>query len=47
VTVGESDGRYYEISRGLKKGDRVVTEGVMLLKAASMVTGDAGHGHAH
>jgi RND family efflux transporter MFP subunit len=47
VTVGESDGRYYEISSGLKKGDRVVTEGVMLLKAASMVTGDAGHGHAH
>lgn len=47
VTVGESDGRHYEIPRGLKKGDRVVTEGVMLLKAASMVTGDAGHGHAH
>lgn len=47
VSVGETDGRYYQITTGLKKGDRVVTKGVMLLKAASMVTGDAGHGHAH
>ncbi len=47
VTLGESDGRYYEVSSGLKKGDRVVTQGVMLLKAASMVTGETGHGHAH
>lgn len=47
VKVGENDGEYFRITEGLKKGDRLVTEGIMLLKAASMVTGDAGHGHAH
>ncbi len=47
VKVGENDGEYFRITGGLKKGDRLVTEGIMLLKAASMVTGDAGHGHAH
>jgi RND family efflux transporter MFP subunit len=47
VKVEENDGIYYRISAGLKPGDRVVTEGIMLLKAASMVVGDPGHGHAH
>lgn len=47
VVVGENDGKYFRISAGLKPGDRLVTEGIMLLKAASMVVGDPGHGHAH
>lgn len=47
VTVGENDGKLFRITSGLKQGDRLVTEGVMLLKAASLVVGDAGHGHAH
>ncbi|MCF8347037.1 MAG: efflux RND transporter periplasmic adaptor subunit [Bacteroidales bacterium] len=47
VRTGENDGRNVEILSGLEPGDRVVTQGVMLLKAASMVAGDTGHGHAH
>ncbi|MEX0988077.1 MAG: efflux RND transporter periplasmic adaptor subunit [Bacteroidales bacterium] len=47
VKPGMNDGKRTEIIGGLLPGERVVTEGVMLLKAASMVTGDTGHGHAH
>ena len=47
VATGYNDGKNVEIIRGLEPGDRVVTKGVMLLKAASMVTGTVGHGHAH
>ena len=47
VITGHNDGKNVEIIRGLDPGDRVVTKGVMLLKAASMVTGTVGHGHAH
>ncbi len=47
VETGYNDGKNVEIIRGLEPGDRVVTKGVMLLKAASMVTGTVGHGHAH
>ncbi len=47
VTPGENDGKQVEIIGGLNTGDRVVTKGMMLVKAASMVTGVVGHGHSH
>jgi len=47
VSPGDNDGRKVEIIEGLFPGERIVTEGVMLLKAASTVTSVAGHGHAH
>ena len=47
VTTGENDGLLVEITGGLKAGDRVVTRGVMLVKAASMATGVVGDGHSH
>jgi RND family efflux transporter MFP subunit len=47
VQPGRSDGSRVEITGGLHPGERVVTEGAMLLKAASMVVGETGHGHAH
>jgi cobalt-zinc-cadmium efflux system membrane fusion protein len=47
VTTGENDGLYVEITSGLHGGERVVTRGVMLVKAASMVSGVVGDGHNH
>jgi RND family efflux transporter MFP subunit len=47
VQKGRSDGNSVEITGGLHPGERVVTRGAMLLKAASMVVGETGHGHAH
>ena len=47
IAPGKNDGRNMEILSGLDPGERVVTRGVMLVKAASMVTGVAGDGHAH
>lgn len=47
VTTGASDGIRIAILDGISPGERVVTRGVMLLKAASMVTGNTGHGHTH
>ncbi|MEX0981984.1 MAG: efflux RND transporter periplasmic adaptor subunit [Bacteroidales bacterium] len=47
VKPGRSDGQRVEITGGLQPGERVVTRGAMLLKAASMVAGESGHGHAH
>jgi len=47
VTMGNHDGIHAEIISGLEPGERVVTRGVMLVKAASMVTGVVGHGHTH
>ncbi|MEN8202084.1 MAG: efflux RND transporter periplasmic adaptor subunit [Bacteroidota bacterium] len=47
VTTGSHDGKFVEITAGLNPGDRVVTEGVMLLKAASMESSVVGHGHSH
>ncbi len=47
VTPGHNDGRNVEITNGLLPGDRVVIKGVMLVKAASMVSGAVGHGHSH
>ena len=47
VKLGHNDGKNVEITSGLKPGDRVVTKGLMLLMATSMVSGAAGHGHSH
>lgn len=47
VSTGQHNGLRIEITRGLKAGDRVVTEGTTLIKAASMATGEIGHGHSH
>ena len=47
VSPGENDGQSVEILKGLHPGERVVTRGVMLVKAASMVAGAVGHGHSH
>jgi len=47
IAPGKNDGRNMEILSGLDPGERVVTRGVMLVKAASMVTGVVGDGHAH
>jgi len=47
VVTGESDGIQVEVVSGIHAGDRVVTRGAMLLKAASMVTFEAGHEHSH
>ena len=40
VTTGDSDGRRVEITGGLFTGERVVTRGTMLVKAASLDTGE-------
>ena len=47
VSTGENDGQRVQIVSGLDPGERIVTEGVMLLKAASLITGAPGHGHSH
>jgi membrane fusion protein, heavy metal efflux system len=47
VIPGEHDGVNVEITGGLSPGERVVTRGVMLVKAASMLTGVVGDGHSH
>lgn len=47
VQTGAGDGRRVEIVKGLAEGERVVTRGVMLIKAASMDTGEIEQGHSH
>ena len=47
VSIGNNDGQNLEITSGLNSGERVITKGVMLVKAASMVTGVENHGHSH
>jgi RND family efflux transporter MFP subunit len=47
VTTGQHNGLYVEITTGLLPGDRVVTEGNTLVKAASLATGEIEHGHTH
>jgi len=47
VKTGDRDGKRVEILSGIRPGDRIVTEGVMLLKAASMLSGEVSHGHSH
>lgn len=47
VSLGESDGLNIEVLSGLSGGDRVVSRGSTLIKAASMVSGEIDHGHSH
>jgi len=47
VSIGDNDGLLVEITVGLKSRERVVTQGVMLVKAASMASGVVGDGHSH
>ena len=47
IEIGDSDGRLVEITSGLDPGERVVTRGVMLVKAASVGTAVVGHEHSH
>lgn len=47
VTLGESDGMNTVITAGLSAGERVVTRGAMLLKAASMSSSMPAHAHEH
>lgn len=47
VTLGESDGLNTVITSGLSAGERVVTRGAMLLKAASMSSAMPAHAHEH
>ena len=47
VETGPGDGRRVEILSGLTEGERVVTRGTMLIKAASMETGEIADGHSH
>lgn len=46
VQLGDSDGIYAEVLSGLKTGDRVVSRGVMMLKASSVSSAPV-HSHAH
>ncbi len=47
IVTGQNDGKLVEIIDGLEPGERVVTRGPMLIKAASMVSGAVGDGHSH
>jgi RND family efflux transporter MFP subunit len=47
VLTGPGNGRRVEIIKGLVEGERVVTRGTMLIKAASMESGEIAHGHSH
>lgn len=47
VLTGPGDGHRVEIKSGLAEGERVVTRGAMLIKAASMETGEISDGHSH
>jgi cobalt-zinc-cadmium efflux system membrane fusion protein len=47
IQTGSSDGKNVEIINGLIEGERIVTDGVILVKAASMVVGGSGDGHQH
>ena len=46
VTPGMNDGRQVQILKGLKAGDRVVTQGAYQVKMASF-SGAIPHGHSH
>lgn len=46
VFIGNSDGIYFEVTSGLRAGDRIVTKGAMLIKATSMTTAPV-HSHSH
>jgi multidrug efflux pump subunit AcrA (membrane-fusion protein) len=47
IAIGDSDGIRVEVLRGLSPGERVVSRGLMLVKAASLETGAISSGHSH
>jgi cobalt-zinc-cadmium efflux system membrane fusion protein len=47
ITLGQSDGMKAEVVSGIHPGDRIVIQGTMLVKSASMVFAESGHGHSH
>lgn len=47
LEIGRTDGRYVEVLRGLKEGERVVSKGSLRIKQASMALEEMPHGHAH
>lgn len=47
IVTGDIDGIGYRVTGGISVGDRVVTQGGMLLKTASMSTSLPGHSHQH
>ncbi|MEZ5071827.1 MAG: efflux RND transporter periplasmic adaptor subunit [Bacteroidales bacterium] len=47
IRAGRTDGLRTEVLEGLHEGDRIVTRGPVLLKAASVVVGTAAHDHSH
>lgn len=47
ILLGESDGKSFRVLQGLETGDRVVTRGGMLIRAASMSNALPSHTHSH
>ncbi len=47
VSLGRQNGLQVEVTGGLMRGERVVTDGFTLVRAASVATGEIGHGHTH
>ncbi len=47
LQLGQSDGRYVEVLQGLEEGERVVTQGALRVRQASMATEAMPHGHEH
>lgn len=47
VELGQNDGIMVEIIGGLVPGERFVSQGHMLIKTASVVSGAVGEGHSH
>lgn len=47
VELGLNDGGYVEVVRGVRPGERVVSEGAYYVKLAAAGGEEIGHGHAH
>lgn len=47
VTLGESDGRRYQILSGLSEGDNLVVEGAVDVKLSALSAVPSGHNHQH
>ena len=47
IEPGADDGNYTAVKHGLEEGERVVTSGAMLVKAASLASGIPVHSHEH
>lgn len=47
LTLGLRDGAFIQVLRGVKEGERVVTQGAMAIRLASVSNVIPAHGHAH